>query len=210
MTKDKVFWSAKSESHAEIIEEHKLHADGASGPNIAKVEVNPPNGDFSLPLDEWLFKLDEDVQPKWYDPAAIEVMVRDELVDWVAAKIVLPGETREVADGHIVVCYGTITALYGSSVVQRMCGSSVVQRMCDSSVVQEMCDSSVVQEMYDSSVVQEMYGSSVVQRMCGSSVVTAAYTTLPRSILQSPQAVLIDRSGPKIKCYVGKTPKGKS
>ena len=174
MTKDKVFWSAKSESHAEIIEEHKLHADGASGPNIAKVEVNPPNGDFSLPLDEWLFKLDEDVQPKWYDPAAIEVMVRDELVDWVAAKIVLPGETREVADGHIVVCYGTITALYGSSVVQRMCGSSVVQRMCDSSVV------------------------------------TAAYTTLPRSILQSPQAVLIDRSGPKIKCYVGKTPKGKS
>ena len=116
VTKDKVFWSAKSESHAEIIEEHKLHADGASGPNIAKVEVNPPNGDFTLPLDEWLFKLDEDVQPKWYDPAAIKAMVRAELPKWVAAKIVLPGETRKVVDGHIVACYGTIQSVEGGTI----------------------------------------------------------------------------------------------
>ena len=45
LTKDAVFWSRFTDSHEEIIKESGLHADGAKGPNILRVEVVPPGYD---------------------------------------------------------------------------------------------------------------------------------------------------------------------
>ena len=38
VTKDKVFWSLKSDGHEDIIREHALCADGVGGPNNAERE----------------------------------------------------------------------------------------------------------------------------------------------------------------------------
>ena len=41
LTKDREFWSDKSDSYEDIISKHNLHADGARGPNILRVEISP-------------------------------------------------------------------------------------------------------------------------------------------------------------------------
>ena len=41
LTKDRVFWSKKSDSHEDIIEEYKLNPDGIRGPNIVRVKISP-------------------------------------------------------------------------------------------------------------------------------------------------------------------------
>ena len=41
LTKDRELWLPESDSHADIIERYGLHADGAQGPNIVKVEIAP-------------------------------------------------------------------------------------------------------------------------------------------------------------------------
>ena len=65
LTVDQVFWSDTSDSHEEIIREHQLHPDGALGPNILRVEITPPReGDMS-DLSQWVYKVDQDILPKW-------------------------------------------------------------------------------------------------------------------------------------------------
>ncbi len=195
LTKDRVCWSKTTDSHEEIIREFELHADGSRGPNIARVEITPPNGDFTKPLSEWCYKLDQDGLPPWYDRAECEARTREALSEWLAAKVVLPGIYREIREGHVWV-YGRVTA-YGSSQV-KACGSSQVTA-CDSSQV-TACDSSQV-KAYGSSQVRAC-GSSQVKAY-GSSVVTAYHKIDAAAI--TDQAVLLDRTDyyatPKV--YVG-------
>ena len=81
LTKDRVFWSKKTDSHEAIIEEYSLNADGAGGPNVLRVEINPV-GFFGPPFDGWAFRYDQDILPKWADKKADEKRARAALAGW--------------------------------------------------------------------------------------------------------------------------------
>jgi len=65
LTKDYVFFGLR-DSHEDIIDQHKLH-EGAGRVNIVLFEITPPKGDFSAPLEQWTYRRDQDVFPKWHD-----------------------------------------------------------------------------------------------------------------------------------------------
>ena len=75
----KVWWLPKSDSHEKTIREYKLNADGARGPNVVRVEIVPKNGNLSLPLRTWEYKLDQDTLPSWYGAEECERACRVEL-----------------------------------------------------------------------------------------------------------------------------------
>ena len=75
LTKDKVFWSKKTESHHEIIQEFNLCECDSSGTriHIVKTEIIPVKyGDLST----WKYQVDQDVFPPWYDKRDCEVCTR--------------------------------------------------------------------------------------------------------------------------------------
>ena len=74
LTKDKVFWLPDSESHEDIVGRHGLHADGARGPNILRVEIVP--ADSLTDLDSWVYHIDQDDRPEWFDADFDESRVR--------------------------------------------------------------------------------------------------------------------------------------
>ena len=65
LTKDYVFFGI-TDSHEDIIKQHRLH-EGAGRVNILRFEITPPRGDFSAPLEQWTYRRDQDVFPKWHD-----------------------------------------------------------------------------------------------------------------------------------------------
>jgi len=198
VTKDRVFWSKAHESHEEIIREYGLHADGARGPNIVRVEISPEASDFTLPLDQWAFRLDQDDRPKWYDAAEVKRRVRESLPEWMAAKVVLPGQTRKsVKDGEVVVAtYGTVQSVEGGT-VQYVKGGTV--QYVEGGTVQSVEGGTV--QYVEGGTVQYVRGGTV-QSVRGGTV--TYYITPDLSILRSPNAVLIDRSSGRPVCHVGK------
>jgi hypothetical protein len=182
VTRDRVFWSKRSDSHEDIIREFNLYADGVRGANIVRVEIVPPSGDLFVSTDRWELSVDQNDVPDWFDRKRCEEQVRLALVDWVSAKLVTEG-SRNIADGECYACgSSTVTACgssrvtaYDSSTVTA-CGSSRVTA-CDNSTVTAY-DSSTVMACGSSSVTAygsssvTAYGSSTVMA-CGSSRVTA-------------------------------------
>ena len=80
LTKDRVFWSDKSDSHTEIINENNLHEMGSHGANIIKVEITPSATMKSWPsLEAWDFRIDQDILPKWHDAETTEKRTREAL-----------------------------------------------------------------------------------------------------------------------------------
>ena len=97
LTKDRVFWSNETDSHESIIEENNLHADGACGPNILRVELTPPiEGDLA-DFSKWQYRIDQDVTPDWAprcDAATmdeVERRARVALKQRFLKRIIVPG-----------------------------------------------------------------------------------------------------------------------
>jgi len=86
VTKDKVFFSNKSDSHEDIIKEFDLH-EGSGRINFVRTEITPPKDNFSLSLDKWEFKLDQTEFPDWFEVNECEKNCRIELKKWAKVKL---------------------------------------------------------------------------------------------------------------------------
>jgi len=122
LTKDGCFHDPDGDSHQRIIEIHHLNADGARGPNVVPVEIVPPEGNYSLPLELWVFKTDcsGEILPDWYtnDLVAAESRARVGLLAWAADHVKSVGE-QVVKEGQtriaLGVCQQTINGGRGAA-----------------------------------------------------------------------------------------------
>ena len=110
LTINDIYWSANTDSHEQIIEEHKLNQD------VVRVEITPPNDDFSKPLDEWVFETDQDILPDWYDAMLAEKRARSALVEWANKKLVFTGK-RKIESGELYAFGNADVWAYQTSVV---------------------------------------------------------------------------------------------
>ena len=182
------------DSHDKMLREKCIEdtAENRIAGKFVRFELSPENDDPFVPIDMWVFKIDQDELPEWIksDPEKYEAMARAAVKEWAENHIFIGVDRLNLTDGsgyYLKDC--TNVTLSGSSTVQDMRGSSTVQDMCDSSTVRNMrgsstvrnmrgsstvrnmCDSSTVQNMWDSSTVQDMRYSSTVQDMWDSSTV---------------------------------------
>ena len=74
LTKDHAYFGT-TDSHEDIIKEHKLH-EGAGRVNFLRVEIVPPHDDASAPLESWTYSVDQDEMPKWHDADGDEKRAR--------------------------------------------------------------------------------------------------------------------------------------
>jgi len=209
VTKSKVFWSEKSDSHEDIIAEFNLEKlDDANRMGIVRVEITPPNSnDFDKPLSEWAYRVDQDILPEWYDAVECEERTRRSLEKWLAYKVILPGVEVETLDRCVLALYGKVGEMWGSAQVGEMCGSAQVGEMCGSAQVREMCGSAQVREMCGSAQVRVMRESAQVGEMWGSAQVGEVNEYVTVSLrsknatvekINGDMAAVLDRTGNKV------------
>ena len=138
VTKDKVFWSKKTDSHEEIIAEFGLVAELTGRILLVRCEVTPPDGDFNADPAAWMYKTDQagDRLPDWFDQAEVAGRCRSALPAWITARVVKRGEIcAEVSTGMSVFVSGRVECVTGSGRVERVTGSGRVERVTDSGSV---------------------------------------------------------------------------
>ena len=118
LTRDSEHWIAGVDSHEQIIDQRGLHADGARGPNILRIEITPPEDRPTAPISEWDYRVDQDIRPRWHDAERDEVRARAALARRAETERWLVTEA-----GHVVSAgYGsTVTGGYGSTVTGGDC-----------------------------------------------------------------------------------------
>jgi len=91
LTKDNVLFSRTSDSHDVIIADNYFRDDFFT-PQFVRVEVTPPDRDFSRPFHEWRFRTDQDLLPDWYDPEEAEAACRRRLPLWARWHLKIIGQ----------------------------------------------------------------------------------------------------------------------
>jgi len=113
LTETNIYWSRYNESHESIIEEFGLKDDRWMSPRLLRVEISPQGSDFTLPPDEWVFKVDQDSLPRWYDRHQAEKRVRKALPQWIKMKVVMPSQKLRNVTRNLVAVYGEIDTFSG-------------------------------------------------------------------------------------------------
>ena len=167
------------DSHDKMLTEKGIEdtAENRIAGKFVRFELSPENDDPFVPIDMWVFKIDQDELPEWIksDPEKYEAMARAAVKEWAENHIFIGVDRLNLTDGsgyYLKDC--TNVTLYGNSTVQYMCGNSTVLNMCDNSTVRNMWGNSTVQDMLGSSTVLNMCDNSTVLNMRGNSTVRIA------------------------------------
>ena len=138
------------DSHDKMLTEKGIEdtAENRIAGKFVRFELSPENDDPFVPIDMWVFKIDQDELPEWIksDPEKYEAMARAAVKEWAEKHIFIGVDRLNLTDGsgyYLKDC--TNVTLSGSSTVQNMRGNSTVQNMRGNSTVQDMCGNSTVQ-----------------------------------------------------------------
>ena len=156
------------DSHDKMLTEKGIEdtAENRIAGKFVRFELSPENDDPFVPIDMWVFKIDQDELPEWIksDPEKYEAMARAAVKEWAENHIFIGVDRLNLTDGsgyYLKDC--TNVTLYGNSTVLNMRGNSTVRNMWGNSTVQDMLGSSTVLNMYGNSTVQYMCGNSTVR-----------------------------------------------
>ena len=186
LTKNKEFWSTHTDSHEDIIDEHKLAPDGTRGPNVLRVEIVPPDGDLSAPPRKWLFGYDQDILPSWADRERDEARTRAALRSWRRERLVLRGD-RIITGGHVYVMNASA----------ELCGNARAV-LCDNASA--VLWGNARAELWDnaSAVLRDNARATLRGNasavLCDNAIATI-YSSNASFDVQSKQAVALDRTG---------------
>ena len=171
----------ENDSHSDLLESLGIEDDylGASK-KFVRAELIPKNDEWWVSPEEhpdkWVFIVDQDITPDWFDKEEHEKLFREAVCDWWKEHVLVDQKIDELSSGFYRLkrcevkrlCKDVKVLLYGSQ-VGTMRGSSQVGEMWESSQVGTMRESSQVGTMWESSQVGEMWESSQVGTMRGSS-----------------------------------------
>ena len=216
-----------NESHSDLLESLGIKDDyiGASK-TFVRAELVPKKDDewWIDPAEnpeKWMFVVDQDITPDWFDKETHEKEFRESVCDWWRTHVLVDKKLEELRAGfyrlkrcevkkllndvRVMLDSSQVGEMCGSSQVGEMWGSSQVGKMCGSSQVGKMWDSSQVGEMWDSSQVGKMWDSSQVGKMCGSSQVGEMWgSSTARDFKSYPLIKIMIPDGEKFEMVVHK------
>ena len=157
-----------TDSHEDLIEMIQIRDDGSGA--FVRLEYLPPDDPSTTwDLDTWLFKVDQEDTPDWFDPDLAKQKCREKIQRMIITEnrdLLLGGCYIVAGDARIKkVKNARIAILAGSATVDQMEGAARIDMMLDSSSVGQMEDTASVAKMRDSASVGRMGGSSSVTRM---------------------------------------------
>jgi len=87
VTQNDVLFSKYSDSHEDIISENKLN-DKTKKPDFVRIEISPKDNDYRTPIENWIFKTDQDFLPEWFNIKEAEIACRDKMNEWAKTHII--------------------------------------------------------------------------------------------------------------------------
>lgn len=122
LLKDSVF-IGNTDSHSDMLDKLGLRDEQPYGtpPDFVKIEIIPPHDDFSVPVDRWRYKVDQDFLPAWYVEEVDRPRCFEALKTWAASHIFVGqslGEIGETKDGKIYLSNCTVSRVSGGFIAE--------------------------------------------------------------------------------------------
>lgn len=155
-----------TDSHEDLVVWAELRDQGRG--EFVRVELSPPDIDSYFDVDKYVFKLDEEPRPDWFDEAleartieSLKDRIHRMILDGAKKRLLLGGcwmirnsEIGEIKAGRVLICTSaTVDSIYGSARVDYISGSATVGSIYGSATVGSISDSATVDYISGSATI---------------------------------------------------------
>ena len=134
--KNKIFMP-DYDSHTDMLRELGIKDDylGASK-KFVRAELFPNDGDVFSDIDNWRFKVDQDIVPDWFDENKYIPLMREKVKEWAKTHIHIGVDDLIIDSGsnHFVKDCKNVK-VYGNATVNEVCGNATVNEVCGNATV---------------------------------------------------------------------------
>ena len=134
--KDRIF-IPDYDSHSQMLEELNIADTRENAERLfVRAELSPANGDVFTPVDEWVFKVDQDIRPDWFVENYEKERMISAVKEWAKGHIHIGVNGLKISSGSghyikgckdVEICgNSTIENVYGNSTIKNVCGNSVI------------------------------------------------------------------------------------
>lgn len=176
--KDRVF-VPDYDSHPEMLRELNIEDSEKNARRLfVRAELIPPDGDVFSSIDNWSFRVDQDIVPDWFIKEFDKTRMIQAVKEWAqghihvgAYRLVLKEGIHNLKDCKSTILGENVTVnvMTGDTTVNWMHGNAKVIRMRGNSIIVEMYGDSQIITMYDNATIDCILGSAIVRRMYGNS-----------------------------------------
>ena len=125
--KDRVF-VPDYDHHTDMLEELKIADTRSNAEKIfVRAELIPKNNDVFSPVDEWEFRVDQDIIPEWFVKSYEEQRMKEAVKEWVKDHIHIGVDNLKIdaGDKHYIKDCKNVTVC-GNATVNKVCGNATV------------------------------------------------------------------------------------
>ena len=129
--KDRIF-IPDYDSHSQMLDELGIEdTEKNAETKFIRAELYPEDGDVFSPVDEWVYKAEQDILPDWYVASYDEQRVREAVKEWADKHIHIGKKNFSVNGGthyfknceNVTLCGDSTATLYGNSTAT-LCNNS--------------------------------------------------------------------------------------
>lgn len=153
----KVFYDLDIDSHEELIKKFKLR-DDKDTPNFVRFEINPKNNVFDKSPENWVFRIDQDRIPDWFDKKRAEKQARVMLADFLENRVLVGKKIDEITEGRWFFRDCTIREISWGAKVTEIAGKSKVTRITEDAKVDTIAGKSKVTRIEGNVKITEITG----------------------------------------------------
>ena len=156
-----------------MLEELNIEDTRANAERLfVRAELSPKNGDVFTPVDEWVFKVDQDIRPDWFVENYEKTRMRDAVKEWAKEHIHIGVNGLKISSGsnhYIKDCKDV--EVCGNSTIEYVCGNSTIENVCGNSTIEYVYGNSTIKNVRENSTIKNVYGNSTIENVCGNSTI---------------------------------------
>ena len=161
--KDRIF-IPDYDSHSDMLKELGIEDTGKNAAMLfVRAELSPKNGDVFTPIDEWIFKVDQDIKPDWFVESYEKERMIQAVKEWAKNRLHIGVDGLEINSGenhYIKDCKNIV-----------ICGNARISCVYGSASISDVYDSATISDVYDSASISRVYGSATIGDVKGKAVV---------------------------------------
>ena len=170
--KDRIF-IPDYDRHSDMLKELGIEDTGKNAAMLfVRAELSPKNGDVFTPIDEWIFKVDQDIKPDWFVESYEKERMIQAVKEWAKNRLHIGVDGLEINSGenhyikdckNIVICGNArISCVYGNARISCVYGSASISDVYDSASISDVCGSASISDVYGSASIGDVKGKAVV------------------------------------------------
>ena len=98
--KDRIF-IPDYDSHSDMLKELGIEDTGKNAAMLfVRAELSPKNGDVFTPIDEWIFKVDQDIKPDWFVESYEKERMIQAVKEWAKNRLHIGVDGLEINSGE--------------------------------------------------------------------------------------------------------------